>query len=99
MHVPRIPRLTGGISGLSHLATLIRERLREVAPQAGTLFGRRDDSSPALMGAHEPTVREVATVIAATAYARARLLRQMHASGLLTQRETEQAEQLLGVAQ
>ena len=39
-----------------------------------------------------------AAPFAATSYARARLLRQMHASGLLTDHEAEQAETMFGVA-
>jgi hypothetical protein len=40
-----------------------------------------------------------AAPFAPTSYARARLLRQMHASGLLSEQEADQAEQILGVAQ
>jgi hypothetical protein len=94
---PRLPGLGRPLRTLSDLAGFIRDRLAEVVP-------RRPDTPRALTYAREAA--QAATVIVAaaapfapTSFARARLLRQMHASGLLTLRETEQAEQLLGVAQ
>jgi hypothetical protein len=92
------------------LATFLRQRLSEVGDTLAPLLNRRDDGSLALTAESEAasrsTARQLAMVIvgaaapfAPTSYARARLLRQMHASGLLSQQETDQAEQILGVAQ
>ncbi|HEY2299540.1 MAG TPA: hypothetical protein VGH43_17535 [Jatrophihabitans sp.] len=97
MQFPRLPGLGRPLRTLADLAGFIRDRLAEVVP-------RRNNGPRALTDG--PNAAQAATVIVAAAapfapssFARARLLRQMHASGLLTQRETEQAEQLLGVAQ
>jgi hypothetical protein len=94
---PRLPGLGRPLRTLADLAGFIRDRLAEVVP-------RRPETAKALTDGREAA--QAATVIVAaaapfapTSFARARLLRQMHASGLLTQRETEQAERLLGVAE
>lgn len=91
---------------VSAFASFVRARLADVGDTLAPLWSRpngKDLAPPAepLAGA-----RQLATVIvgaaapfAPTSYARARLLRQLHASGLLTDREAEQAEQILGVAQ
>ena len=101
MQFPRLPGLGRPLRTLSDLAAFIRDRLAEVVP-------RRPESGPRAItdGRAAGDAETAATVIVAaaapfapTSFARARLLRQMHASGLLTRRETEQAEQLLGVAQ
>jgi hypothetical protein len=78
------------------LATFVRDRLSEVGDTLAPLFARREDNELAV--ADERTgsaTRQLATVVVAatapfaqTSYGRARLLRQMHASGLLTERET-----------
>jgi hypothetical protein len=85
------------------LAAFLRARLGEVGDTLAPLWSRRDEARTAM--ADEAT-RELAVAVvgaaapfASTSYGRARLLRQMHASGLLTAREAEQAEQLFGVAQ
>lgn len=108
MQVPSIPGLPGALprainarlSTLAGLAAFVRERLAEVPA-----WIRREDGRLSPADGRE-AVGQVATVIVAaaapfapTSFARARLLRQMHASGLLTERETEQAERLFGVAQ
>ncbi|MGH8860406.1 MAG: hypothetical protein ACRDVG_04085 [Jatrophihabitantaceae bacterium] len=113
MQLPHIPGLPGALGGrlasLASLATFIRDRLTEVGDSLAPLWTRRDDGHPALTGTRAAVAaggaHEAASVIVAaaapfapTSFARARLLRQMHASGLLSERETEQAEQLLGVA-
>lgn len=97
MQLPRLPGLGRPLRTLAELAGFIRDRLAEVVP-------RRPDAASALTDGREAA--QAATVVVAAAapfapssFARARLLRQMHASGLLTQHETEQAEQLLGVAE
>ena len=96
------------------LATFVRQRLAEVGDTLSPLLARRSDSAVAVPGDAEArsTARHLAMVIvgaaapfAPTSYARARLLRQMHASGLLTAHEADQAAKLLdeqdilGVAQ
>jgi hypothetical protein len=88
MRMPRLPVGAASPRALIELAALIRDRLAEL--------GR---------WARPERTRQAATVIVAAAapfapnpYARARLLRQMHASGLLTERETAQATELLRVA-
>jgi hypothetical protein len=92
------------------LASFLRQRLSEVGDTLVPLLGRRDDGAVALPGdsdaAARGSARQLAMVIvgaaapfAPTSYARARLLRQMHASGLLTEQEVDQTEQILGVAQ
>jgi hypothetical protein len=77
-------------------AAFVRERLADLpfAPR----FARPEDVQDA--------ARQLATVIvcaaapfAPTSYARARLLRQLHATGLLTARESERAAELLEIAQ
>ena len=103
MRLPSIPRLTG----LAGLAAFLRARLGEVGDTLAPLWGRRDDARTAATDASAvEAARQLAVVVvgaaapfASTSYGRARLLRQMHASGLLTAREAEQAEQLFGVAQ
>ena len=101
MDVPTPP------AALAALAKFVRHRLADVQ---GTLspwwaqWGRVDlRRSPETVQA---TAKQVATVIvgaaapfAPTSYARTRLLRQMHAAGLLSAVEAEQAEQVLGVAE
>lgn len=91
------------------LASFVRQRLAEVGDTLSPLLGRRDDGSlalPAEAEAARSTARQIAMVIvgaaapfAPTSYARARLLRQMHASGLLSEQEADQAVEILGVAQ
>ncbi len=89
MHLPAIAR---PLSSLADLAVLIRQRVTD------TLLGRPD--LPARVPEQPDTVVVAAAApFAATSFARARLLRQMHACGLLSPAETEQAERLFGVAQ
>lgn len=89
MHLPAIPR---PLSSLVDLAALIRQRV------ADTLRGR-PDGRPAVPEQPDTVVVAAAAPFAATSFARARLLRQMHACGLLSPSEAEQAERLFGVAQ
>jgi hypothetical protein len=90
------------------LAAFVRQRLAEVGDTLTPLLNRRSDSAVALRDEAETrgAARQLAMVIvgaaapfAPTSYARARLLRQMHASGLLTEHEADQAVEILGVAQ
>ncbi|HEY8301252.1 MAG TPA: hypothetical protein VIG48_05085 [Jatrophihabitans sp.] len=94
--LPQVTRpLRRPLSSLVDLAALIRHRL------ADTLLGRPDGANDHTVPGPAPDAVIVAAAapFAATSFARARLLRQMHAAGLLSPHETEQAEQLFGVAQ
>jgi hypothetical protein len=90
------------------LAAFVRQRLAEVGDTLSPLLARRGDTTLAVPSEIEArsAARQIAMVIvgaaapfASTSYARARLLRQMHASGLLTECEADQAVEILGVAQ
>lgn len=90
------------------LASFVRQRLAEVGDTLAPLLVRRPDSAVAVREEADArsTARQLAMVIvgaaapfAPTSYARARLLRQMHATGLLTEQEADQAVEILGVAQ
>jgi hypothetical protein len=82
-------------------AAFVRQRLAEVGDTFAPFtprWARPDDVQDA--------ARQVALVIvgaaapfAPTSYARARLLRQLHASGLLSAHESERAVSLLEIAQ
>ena len=87
-----MPKVNRPLSSLVDLAVLIRQRV------AHTLRGRPDAG---VERAQQPdtVVLAAAAPFAATSFARARLLRQLHAAGLLSPAETEQAERLFGVAQ
>jgi hypothetical protein len=104
MHLPAIRRprpqvalpalarpLRRPIDNLVELAGLIRRRLTD------TLRGHPEQ--PSAPDHPDAVVMSAAAPFAPTSFARARLLRQMHAAGLLSARETEQAEHLFGVAQ
>jgi hypothetical protein len=79
-------------------ATFVRARLVEVGGTLAPLIARADRTDGAArVGEHDPrhSVRSLATVIitaaapfAPTSHARARLLRQAHASGLLRQAQS-----------
>jgi hypothetical protein len=84
-----------GLPSLAELAGLIRQRL--VAVDARWRRGETSVTSARNKPA-DLVVVAAAAPFAATSFARARLLRQLHACGLLTERESEQAKQLLGVA-
>jgi hypothetical protein len=104
MQLPRIHGLTGGLTSLAGLAAFIRGRLGEVGDSLVPLLARRGEAPAALTGdraldATRQVVVSAAAPFAPTSYARARLLRQMHATGLLSELETEQVRALLGVAQ
>ncbi len=86
-----------GLPSLAEVAGLIRQRLAAVDAR-----WRRGETSAADSAARarpaDLVVVAATAPFAATSFARARLLRQLHACGLLTERESEQAKQLLGVA-
>jgi hypothetical protein len=73
-------------------ASFVRERLTEVGGTLAPLWARREggEVSMVIIGAAAP--------FAPTSHARARLLRQAHASGLLSSRESEQAARTLGIS-
>jgi hypothetical protein len=92
------------------LAAFVRDRLAEVSGTIAPLWARRDgaDVLPALgQGADHSvvaTARQLALVLvgaaapfAPTSYSRARLIRQMHASGLLTDEHLVHAQRVLEV--
>ncbi|HZZ95737.1 MAG TPA: hypothetical protein VFE19_01890 [Jatrophihabitantaceae bacterium] len=107
MQLPKIPVLSGGLTTLAGLAAFIRGRLGEVGDSLAPRLARRGDTPNAITG--DPALESARLIVigaaapfAATSYARARLLRQMHATGLLSdlsEQETEQVRALLGVAQ
>lgn len=73
------------------LAAFVRERLAEVS---GSLLGRRDGAAQRV----GMVVVAATAPFATTSYARARLLRQMHASGLLSGEQVRRTRQLLALA-
>jgi hypothetical protein len=83
--LPALPGLSELSGGLSGFAAFVRDRLAEL----------RDASALAPARQAAVVIVAAAAPFATTSYARARLLRQMHASGLLSSGETEQAEALL----
>ncbi len=98
---PGTPRAT---PELIRLAAFVRTRLADMAALAGRTagvalsgIGRAERPEPErLHGAGERLATVVVAPLATfapTAHARARLLRQLHATGLLTQGEVEQALQ------
>jgi hypothetical protein len=88
------------------LAAFVRDRLAEVSGTLAPLWSRRDgvEALPALeQDSVVATVRQLAMVLvgaaapfASTSYSRARLIRQMHASGLLTDEHLLRTRQVLG---
>jgi hypothetical protein len=93
------------------LATFLKERLAEVSDTLAPLWNRRDGAEvlPALGreqadGSVLAAARQLALVIvgaaapfATTSYSRARLIRQMHASGLLTDEHLSRTQQVLEI--
>jgi hypothetical protein len=93
------------------LASFVRDRLAEVSDTLAPLWSRRDAEllAPRARDGGEPAVvaaaRQVAMVIvgaaapfATTSYSRARLIRQMHASGLLTDEHLVRTQRILELA-
>jgi hypothetical protein len=91
MEIPAPPH------AVAALAAFVRDRLVGVSDTLAPLWSRRNDgAAPSLAQEHPDTsriaaARQLALVIvgaaapfAPTSYSRARLIRQMHASGLLT---------------
>lgn len=82
------------------LAAFVRGRLAEMSGTIGPLLGRREDAAVVAASARQLAVVIVgaAAPFAPTSYARARLLRQMHASGLLSDEHLRQTRELLELA-
>jgi hypothetical protein len=95
-------------SAVAALASFVRSSIAGVGDTLGPLLARldaaavRDEESAqdALRAARNlaTVIVTAATPFAQTSYARARLLRQMHATGLLSEQEAEQTLDVLGVA-
>jgi hypothetical protein len=88
------------------LAAFVRDRLAEVSDTIAPLWNRRDQVEVLPAGAQDhsvvTTARQLAMVIvgaagpfAPTSYSRARLIRQMHASGLLSAEEIRRTSLIL----
>ena len=101
MDVPKPPQ------AVIALASFLRDRLGDLSAPLAPLWSRREggDVLPAEAAGDRSMVaaaRELALVIvgaaapfAPTAYSRARLIRQMHASGLLTDEHVRRAHRVL----
>ena len=103
MEIPTPPQ------AVAALATFLRERLAEVSDTLGPLLTRRDGAEVLPARTREApelsvvaAARQLAMVIvgatapfATTSYSRARLIRQMHASGLLSDEHVARTERIL----
>lgn len=87
MPLPTLP-------SLAELAGFLRQRLAAV----DALWRRGETAAEPGDAPADLVLVAAAAPFAATSFARARLLRQMHACGLLSEHESAQAERLLGVA-
>ena len=108
MDVPKSPQAVAAFAAF--LTERLTSGLGEVAGTLTGLLGRRESGAGELVSAADAAAdrsvvaaaRELAMVIvgaaapfAPTAYSRARLIRQMHASGLLTDEHVRRAHQIL----
>jgi hypothetical protein len=96
VEIPNAPRAVAALAGF------LRDRLDEVTATLAPLWARREDSAlehTAVASARQLTMVIVAATapLARTSYSRARLIRQMHASGLLTDEHVRRAGALLEV--
>jgi hypothetical protein len=101
MELPRPPQ------ALSALASFLRDRLAEVSDSLAPLWTRREgellparpDDATVVAAARQLAMVLVgaAAPFATTSYSRARLIRQMHASGLLTDEHLARTEGLLAL--
>jgi hypothetical protein len=106
MDLPRPPQ------ALTALASFLRDRLADVSDSVfrndwGPLRNRRDgellpgrsDDAAMVVAARQfaMVLVSAAAPFATTSYSRARLIRQMHASGLLTDEHLARSEQLLAL--
>ena len=101
MELPRPPQ------AITALAAFLRDRLAEVSDNLAPLWTRRDgevlparaDDASVVTAARQLAMVIVgaAAPFATTSYSRARLIRQMHASGLLTDEHLARTERLLAI--
>lgn len=94
------------VNAVAAFAAFVRQRLADVGGTIAPLLRRADGQEVAVAEsetAHRSAAHQFAMVIigaaapfAPTSHARARLLRQAHASGLLSTHETEQVRRALG---
>ena len=99
MELPRPPQ------AITALATFLRERLAEVSESLAPLWTRREgellparsDDASVVAAARQLAMVIVgaAAPFATTSYSRARLIRQMHASGLLSDEHLARTARLL----
>jgi hypothetical protein len=99
MELPRPPQ------AITALAAFLRDRLADVSDSLAPLWSRRDgellparsDDASVLAAARQLAMVIVgaAAPFATTSYSRARLVRQMHASGLLSDEHLARTERLL----
>jgi hypothetical protein len=105
MDVPKPPQ------AVAALAAFVRERLADVSDTLAPLWNRRESEVLVAARRDQPdhsvlaAARQLAIVIvgaaapfATTSYSRARLIRQMHASGLLADEHVVRTERLLELA-
>jgi hypothetical protein len=92
-------------SAVAALASFVRSRIAGVGDTLAPLLARLEAAAAHDDESVRGAAHNLATVIvtaaapfAQTSYARARLLRQLHASGLLSEQEAEQTLDVLGVA-
>jgi hypothetical protein len=98
MNIPAPP------PALAALAEFVRERLADVSGTLSPLLSGRDPRDPAGDNAVGVAARQLTTVVvgaaapfAPTSYARARLIRQMHATGLLNDDQARLADRALAL--
>jgi hypothetical protein len=93
--------LPNPLGAAAAFATFVRARLAEVGDAFIPFTPRwaRPDDIHETAHAVAMVIVGAAAPFAPTSYARARLLRQLHASGLLTATESERAVSLLEIAQ
>jgi hypothetical protein len=99
MELPHPPQ------AITALATFLRDRLADVSDSLAPLWARRDGELQPARSDDASVIaaaRQLAMVIvgaaapyATTSYSRARLIRQMHASGLLSDEHLARTERLL----
>jgi hypothetical protein len=84
-------------AAVAALAAFVRDRLSTVSDAVAPLLGRRDaaEALPAAARQLALVIVGAAAPFASTSYSRARLIRQMHASGLLSAEEARRTTLVL----
>jgi hypothetical protein len=109
LHLPSLPKpglpkalqLSNATAALESLALFLRATIAEVGDSLAPLLhreGRPSADSKVRAQQVAAVITTAAAPFAQNAYARARLLRQMHASGLLTRHEAQCAVEILDIA-